>query len=545
MLISNKNTMKSYIIGLLLIPIICVFYVINSYTFLQSDDWAMRYNVLGDKQYIETYHYASPEKVETIGDVFSMASRMYMEWGGGFVTYLEQGVFCGMIDSKLPFDIINTCVFLFFTLLVYLVSKKIAIKQYTITSLVIFVLLFWFLAPVPNQILYWVVGRSYLWGVVCLLAYLLVYFMTVHKNFAWWQKIILFLFVLLLGHIGLIGPVSVCGALVIWYSFNIKEFKGNAIPLTLGYGIGTLTNILAPGNFERLQVDAVGTSSITLMTIVKTFFSYKVLYLLLFVIVLMWLFRKEELKKFCKKNVLFLLALFWSVIAFSVVFRPSTRACVTTEVLSLLLLVSICNDYLNQKWKIGIIAVLFAVFIWDSLAAIEEAKGQWSRNLAVHQEIMNSDGNVCFDNIPHEHRMVLPICFESWAYPGMISEYGLDSLYFHPLAYCEISSDNDQCINSNYRSDIHENAYECKSSIILKFPIQQYNSQSLTCKVEYCKRKNISRELRKKLGLYRYEHYTTIRLSKPDFTMNGFDYYIVPPITNNYGDYISAVQILN
>jgi hypothetical protein len=34
------------------------------------------------------------------------------------------------------------------------------------------------------------------------------------------------------------------------------------------------------------------------------------------------------------------------------------------------------NDYLNQKWKIGIIAVLFAVFIWDSLAAIEEAKAQ-------------------------------------------------------------------------------------------------------------------------------------------------------------------------
>ena len=83
-----------------------------------------------------------------------------------------------------------------------------------------------------------------------------------------------------------------------------------------------------------------------------------------------------ELKKFYKKNVLLLLALFWSVIAFSVVFRPSTRACVTTEVLSLLLLVSICNDYLNQKWKIGIIAVLFAVFTWDSMAAIEEAKAQ-------------------------------------------------------------------------------------------------------------------------------------------------------------------------
>lgn len=536
---------KKYTIGLLLIPIACVFYVINSYTFLQSDDWAMRYDVLGDEQYTNMYHHASPDKVNSIEDVFSMASRMYMHWGGGFITYIHQGIFCGMMDNKLPFDVLNTLVFLIFLFLSYLLVKRSSLQECGIECLVIYALLFWFLAPVPNQTLYWVVGRSYLWANTCMLLFVVTYLSVKDENYELWKKMCLFALAVYLGHRALIGSISVCGALVVWYVFNLKEFRGNAIPLSLGYGIGTLTNILAPGNFERLQVDAVGTSSITLMSIVKTFFSYKVLYLLLFVIVLMWLFRKEELKKFCKKNVLFLLALFWSVIAFSVVFRPSIRACVTTEVLSLLLLVSICNDYLNQKWKIGIIAVLFAVFIWDSMTAIEEAKGQWSRNLAVHQEIMNSDGNVCFDNIPHEHRMVLPICFESWAYPGMISEYGLDSLYFHPLAYCEISSNNDQCTQANYRPDVHANAYECKSSIILKLPSEQYNSQSLTCKVEYCKRKTIGRELRKKIGLYRYEHYTTIRLTKPDFTMNDFDYYIVPPITNNYGDYISAVQILN
>lgn len=540
-----QNYWRKYAFGLLLLPILLAFYMINSYTFFESDDWAMRYTVDNNKTGAANFHYASSNKVDTLGEAFSKASYMYKHWGGGFIAYVEQSVFCGIIDNKLWFDIINTIVFLTFICIGTCIIKKNNSSKSTTSIALLFSFLFWFFAPVPNQTLYWVVGRYYLWSSLWLLVYLLLYLKFADKNSDIFTKVVLFVVALLFGHMGVIGSISVCGALVTWFIFNIREFKGNVVPLSLGCGIGTLTNILAPGNFERLQVDPVGTSPITMMAIIKTFFSYKILYLLLIAVVLMWIFRREELNMFYKKNVILILALFWSIVAFSIVFRPSTRACITTEVLSLLLLVSICNDYLNKKWKIGIIAGLFILFLWDAKTAIKEAKEQYYRNQEIHDQIRNSDGTVCFDKIPHEHRMVLPIRFESWAYPGMITEYGLDSLYIQPLAYCEISPENDQCTTSNHRPDIHEFGYICKSSIILKLSHEQYQSCGLTCLIEYCKRKKISRELRKKIGLYKYEHYMTIHLSKPDFVMNGYDYYIIPPVTNNYGDYISKVEIVD
>ena len=80
---------KKYVIGLLLIPIVWVFYLINSFTFFQSDDWAMRYDVLGNNLYVDNYHNTSPDRVETLDNVLSMASRMYMLWGGGFIAYIH------------------------------------------------------------------------------------------------------------------------------------------------------------------------------------------------------------------------------------------------------------------------------------------------------------------------------------------------------------------------------------------------------------------------------------------------------------------------
>ena len=46
---------------------------------------------------------------------------------------------------------------------------------------------------------------------------------------------------------------SICGAFVVYYAIHIKRFKGNAVPFVIGFAIGSLFLLFAPGNFGRLE----------------------------------------------------------------------------------------------------------------------------------------------------------------------------------------------------------------------------------------------------------------------------------------------------
>jgi hypothetical protein len=48
--------------------------------------------------------------------------------------------------------------------------------------------------------------------------------------------------------------VSICGAFVIFYVFHIKKLKGNVVPFVVGYIVGSMLLLFAPGNFRRAEL---------------------------------------------------------------------------------------------------------------------------------------------------------------------------------------------------------------------------------------------------------------------------------------------------
>ncbi len=82
-----------------LLTIIAVFFIVNQYTFLLSDDYSMN---LTNK----------------VGEMCAYIKHFYMTWSGRWFALLMQMVFCGFFASKMAFNIANTLFFISLILLI-------------------------------------------------------------------------------------------------------------------------------------------------------------------------------------------------------------------------------------------------------------------------------------------------------------------------------------------------------------------------------------------------------------------------------------------
>ena len=143
---------------------------------------------------------------------------------------------------------------------------------------------------------------------------------------------------------------AICGALVVYYAFHLKSFRGNAIPLVLGFVIGSMLVLFAPGNFLRASEelaplgDRIGSS---LTHPIQEAVKYKALWL--FLLVLAWggVSNWTATKAWLKDHLFLLLSLGWGIIAFSFVFKPAIRALFFPETLSLVLFLKFLSDNYN------------------------------------------------------------------------------------------------------------------------------------------------------------------------------------------------------
>ena len=192
--------------------------------------------------------------VSTLFDLIKYTAGFYLYRGGRLFSVACQYLFSGVLgDHRIWYAIVNT---LFFVLCMLTCGRLIKDKkEESITVVLLFALLFWFLCPVPKNTLFWIAGSpTYLWANTLSFVFLLFYLRYQDGNFSGSGKLGLFVLAFLAAS-EFITSASISGAFVVYYAFNFKKLKGNAVPLVVGFIAGSLFLLLAPGNYRRVAWD--------------------------------------------------------------------------------------------------------------------------------------------------------------------------------------------------------------------------------------------------------------------------------------------------
>ena len=433
----NMNKKDSFIwLGNIAVLIIVIaFFTISCLGFMMGDDIWMN------------------GAVSSMTDLVKHTGWFYLHSGGRLFSVACQYMFSGVLgDHRIWYAIANT---LFFVLFIITCSKLVKDEKEGFSSrLLLFSLLFWFLCPVPKNTLFWIAGSTtYLWANTLSFLFLLAYQKYKDEDFGPKEKLGLFVLSFLAASEYITGA-SVSGALVVYYAFNFKKLKGNAIPFVVGFIVGSMVLLFAPGSLRRVGFDSNCASVFDIVDLMRHPFwemmKYKALWLFLAVFVLGWIKEREVVKKWIKDNAVLLLSLGWSVIAFSVVFRPVKRALFFPEALPLVLFLKFLYDNpsviknrivdQSRRFNLSIVrkvvtALLFVVFAVDAAFAAFETNKQRKRNNVSLNQIVDSGGVVALDNMLSSHRMAYAPAFYPHSFKDLAKILDLDTVCVYPY-YC-------------------------------------------------------------------------------------------------------------
>lgn len=188
-----------------------------------------------------SYIYGSGNcRVLTIRDILVSQIKHYTAWGGRFWTHCV--VQWLLMYDKLIFDLANVIVYGICTYYISRIGSSFSIIRWGIIAMV-----FWCLMPIPGSTIFWLTGSvNYLWA-ACMNVIFLYVFISNKINLLWAIPLSL-----ISGNthegiaLGVIGFIF--GMLV----FN-RPLGSKRLILGAFYVAGALTNILAPGNFVRLD----------------------------------------------------------------------------------------------------------------------------------------------------------------------------------------------------------------------------------------------------------------------------------------------------
>ena len=431
----HKKNSFSWFCNVAVLIIVIAFFIISCLGYMMGDDFWMN------------------SSVSSLFDLIKYTGAFYFYSGGRLFSVACQYMFSGVLgDHRIWYAIVNT---LFFVLFIVICGKLIKDRKEGFVSIVLlFALLFWFLCPVPKNTLFWIAGSpTYLWANTLSFIFVLLYLKYKDDNFGTKEKLGLFV-LSFLAATEFITCASICGAFVVYYAFNIKKLKGNAIPFVVGFALGSIVLLFAPGNFRRASWDSEGAALFDIRNLVyhpvQEIVKYKALWMFLVVLVLGWLKNRVVVKNWMKSNAILLLSLGWSVIAFSVVFRTVKRALFFTESLSIILFLKFLYDNIDvirvrfidklsrrnlYIVKNVVIVFLFVMFVADSAFAAFETNKQRKNNDVALNKIVDSGGIVVLDQALSSHRMAYAPVFYPETFEFLAKKFDLDTVCIYPY-YC-------------------------------------------------------------------------------------------------------------
>ena len=431
----HKKNSYLWLGNIAVLIIVIAFFIISFSGYLEGDDYWMN------------------NSVSSLFDLIKYTGAFYFYSGGRLFSVACQYMFSGVLgEHRIWYAIVNT---MFFVLFLVICGKLIKDRKQGFAAVVLsFSLLFWFLCPVPKHTLFWIAGSpTYMWANTLSFVFMLLYLRYKDDNFGTKEKLGLFV-LSFLAATEFITCASICGAFVVYYAFNIKKLKGNAIPFVVGFALGSVFLLFAPGNFRRASWDSEGAALFDIRYLlyhpVEEIVKYKALWMFLVVLVLGWIKDRMVVKNWMKNNAILLLSLGWSVIAFSVVFRTVKRALFFTESLSIILFLKFLYDNLGvlrirfvdkfprcnlHTVRNVVMVLLFTIFVVDSAFAVIEMNKRRKNHDAALTEIVESGGIVALDQVFSSHRMAYAPLFGPPICKYLAEKLDLDTVYVYPY-YC-------------------------------------------------------------------------------------------------------------
>ena len=314
-----------------------VFYLMNVFTPLFSDDW--HYNFI----------YGTHTQIKTLGDVLYSQYLHYFSMNGRFVPHFFVQLFDGILGKGL-FNVVNTFMFMAFIYLISYTLRREYKSFYVSSSLALF--LIFFFIPAFNNCFLWMSGAcNYLWVAVLLLSFNIILEKDI-KNKALFP--LLFVFGIICGWSNEATALGLGFGYFIYFIFNKKELSQSRIISLIGFYIGLLFLVFAPGSVNRALGQGHITFGIsqTIHNMISSFIAMddiRLLPCLILIILALMIYRKNKLKGFFIDNLVWLAAIAISFVFVLWTRHGSGQSRFGFELFSLILILKLVSGYIAKR----------------------------------------------------------------------------------------------------------------------------------------------------------------------------------------------------
>ncbi len=218
---------------------------LNSHTALLADD------------YVQSFNFMTGEKIQSFQDIFPIISNLYDYWTGRlFIHFL---CYLAIIIDKNVFNLVNSFFYVYYLILVYLLSTTGSLFKNALLNLVLINFLIWFFTPVFGETVLWRSGGpTYVWNFCIILSAMFPFFLYFRKIYRVPNNPLSYGLFFIIGFISGMGQENSSAALLFYLVFMVLYFwlirnETNIwmFAEVLGCWSGYWFLILAPGNVIR------------------------------------------------------------------------------------------------------------------------------------------------------------------------------------------------------------------------------------------------------------------------------------------------------
>lgn len=401
--LSDKK--KLSIIAIFSVFIFSIILKLNIMTPLWADDYFYSLSYTGGK-------------ILSIKDILSFQYLHYMNNGGRSIVHIIAQIL--LICPPLIADILNSCVFILFIIVVYIHCKGRDREHNPILFMLIFFSV-WFIQPAFGETVLWLTGSAnYLWGMCIVVIYLLPYRLYNGKKTRSeiLKTIALFLFGIIAGWTNENVSVSLVVMLFLWFIYwKIKSYKipAWAIGGLIGAILGCCALLLAPGNFVRADFSSTNQSLFAYyykFNIYTMRFMHNLGYLnIISSILLILVLKFSNLPKKLFLSLIFIYAVGVLAATYSMLASPSFPGRAWFGIITLnIIIFGIIFYNLNFQAKfirfiryfiLGIVSISFIFNFYNTFKDIKELSIMWhNRDLFIKEAVKENKETVEISLIP-------------------------------------------------------------------------------------------------------------------------------------------------